>query len=38
MADLKIAIIPILLSQIKQMRPFWKGEGWGNVKTKLLKK
>ena len=38
MADLKIAIIPVLLNQIKQMRPFWKGEGWGNVKTKLLKK
>ena len=37
MADLKIAVIPVLLNQIRQMRPFWKGEGWGNVKTKLQK-
>ena len=33
MADLKIAIIPVLLTLIRQMMPFWKGEGAGNVKT-----
>ena len=38
MADLKIAIIPVLLNEIRQMKPLWKGEGWSNVKTKLLKK
>ena len=38
MADLKIAIIPVLLNEIRQTRPFWKGEGWGIVKTKPLKK
>ena len=38
MADLKVAVIPVLLNQIRQMSPFWKGEGWGNAKAKLLKK
>ena len=33
MADLKIAIIPVLLTLIRQMMSFWKGEGSGNVKT-----
>ena len=37
MADLIIAIITVLWNQITQMRPFWKGEGWGNIKTKLIK-
>ena len=34
MADLKIATIPVLLNQIRQMGQCKnKGEGWGNVKT-----
>ena len=37
MADLKIVLIPVLLNQIRQMRPFWKVRGWGNVETTLKK-